>query len=394
MKGKFWRWLLMVVFVATLAGLSVAQNEVPGVTGDTIKLGSFIAQSGPVAPIGIPVLHGAQTWYNFVNDEFGGVNGRKIEFIALDDGFNPANTVAVVKKLVEEDHVFAIVNPLGSITYKAVFDYLKDHGVPVVSPHGNAVFMCQPTVHTAFSIQPNNIAFGRTLAQYAVLELKAQKIGVAYVDDAFGNELKKYVVEELNKYGIKPVAVVSYPGTETSFSSYALQLRQAGAKVVILLGYLADGAAIMREAETLGYHPQWLGTNTLTDLSLFKLAGESAVEGMIATGFALDPSTQDSVTAYLFRQLLHKYFPKETPSGYSEIAYVGAQQVVEALRRAGPDLTREKFIEALESFTGWDSGLTPPITYSKDDHCGIENLWLIQAHNGAFEFVKEWKLQG
>ena len=393
MKGRFLRWLLVGIFVALLAGLSIAQDEVPGVTEETIKLGSFIVQSGPWAGIGIPVMHGAEAWYNFVNDEFGGIYGRKIEFIALDDGFNPANTVAVVKKLVEEEHVFAIVNPLGSITYSAVFDYLKDNGVPVVSPHGNAVFMCQPTVHTAFSIQPNNIAFSKTLAQYAVLELKAQKIGIAYVEDAFGNELKQYVVEELERQGVQPAVAISYPGTETSFSSYVLQLRQAEADAVILLAYLADGAAIMREAETLGYKPQWLGTNTLTDLSLFQLAGESAAEGMIATGFALDPSTPYNAAAYLFRELLDRYFPGEVPSGFSEIAYVGAQMVIDALYLAGPELTREKFIAALEGFTDWEQGLTPGITYSKDDHCGIENLWLIRAHNGAFEFVEEWQLQ-
>lgn len=392
MKGRWLRWLLVGLFVVALGSLSIAQDEVPGVTEETIKLGSFIAQSGAVAPIGIPVVHGAEAWYNFVNDQWGGVHGRKIEFIALDDGFNPANTVAVVKKLVEEEGVFAIVNPLGTITYQAVFDYLAENGVPVVSPHGNAVFMCQPTVPTAFSIQPNNIAFGRTLAQYAVLTLGAEKIGIAYIEDAFGTELNQYVTEELQKQGVEPVAVVSYPGTETSFSSYALQLRQAEADTVILLGYLADGAAIMREAATLGYEPQWLGTNTLTDLSLFELAPEAA-EGMIATGFATDPATPYHPEAYLFTMLLERYFTGETPSGYSEIAYVGAQMVTDALDLAGPELTREKFIQALETFTEWEHGLTPNITFSEDDHCGIENLWLIRAHEGAFEFIEEWQLQ-
>ncbi len=392
MNWRYLRWLLVGVFLVGLGGLSIAQDEVPGVTDDTIKLGSFIAQSGAVAPIGIPVLHGAQAWYKFVNDQWGGVHGRKIEFIALDDGFNPANTVAVVKKLVEEEGVFAIVNPLGSITYKAVFDYLVEKGIPVVSPHGNAIFMCQPTVHTAFSIQPNNIAFGRTLAQYTVLKLEAEKIGIAYIEDAFGTELNQYVTEEFQKLGVEPVAVVSYPGTETSFSSYVLQLRQAGADAVILLGYLADGAAIMREAETLGYKPQWLGTNTLTDLSLFQLAPEAA-EGMIATGFATDPATPYHPEAYLFTMLLDKYFSGEVPSGYAEIAYVGAQMVTDALNLAGPELTREKFIKALETFTDWEHGLTPGIAYSEDDHCGIENLWLIRARGNAFEFIEEWELQ-
>ncbi len=388
MRMRSFRFVLLGLFVLALAGLSIAEEETPGVTADTIKLGSFIAQSGPVAPIGIPVVHGAQTWYNFINDQWGGIYGRKIEFIALDDGFNPANTVAAVKKLVEEEKVFAIVNPLGTITYQAVFDYLKEQGVPVVSPHGNAVFMCQPTVKTAFSIQPNNIAFGRTLAQYATIRLGAKKIGVAYVQDAFGTELYQYVSDELQKRGITPVATVSYPGTETSFSSYVLQLQQAGAEAVILLGYLADAAAILREADTLGYKPKWLGTNTITPV-LYQLAG-AAAEGLIAEGFATDPNTPYHPEAYLFTMLLNRYFPGEVPSGYSEIAYIGAQMVTDALVQAGPDLTREKFIQALESFKDWEHGLTPPITFSPEDHCGIEALWLFQLRGGGAAFLEEW----
>lgn len=388
-KVNLLRWLVVSVLVLTVAGLSIAQQEeVPGVSENTIKLGSFIAQSGPVAPIGIPVVHGAQTWYNFINDQWGGIYGRKIEFIALDDGFNPANTVAAVKKLVEEEKVFAIVNPLGTITYQAVFNYLVENGVPVVSPHGNAVFMCQPTVRTAFSIQPNNIAFGRTLAQYAALKLGFQKIGISYVQDAFGTELYQYVTDELSKRGLTPVATVSYPGTETSFSSYVLQLQQAGAEAVILLGYLADAAAILREAETLAYKPQWLGTNTITPV-LYQLAG-SAAENLIFIGFATDPGTPYHPEAYLFTMLLNRYFPGEAPSGYSEIAYIGAQMVTDALSLAGPALTREKFIAALETFKDWEHGLTPKITFSPDDHCGIEALWLVALRGGGAVFLEEW----
>ena len=95
--------MLAMVALCVLGAVWSAVAETPGVTDDTIKLGSFIAQSGAVAFIGIPVTRGAQAWYNFVNDEWGGIYGRKIEFLALDDAFNPANTVAVVKRLIEEE---------------------------------------------------------------------------------------------------------------------------------------------------------------------------------------------------------------------------------------------------------------------------------------------------
>lgn len=388
LKMRVFRWMLASVLILALAGLSVGQEEkVPGVTKDKIKLGAFIVQSGPVAPIGIPVMQGAQAWYNFINDEFGGIYGRKIEFIALDDAFNPANTVAVVKKLVEEE-VFAIVNALGTIGFQAVFNYLKEKKVPVVSPHSNWIPLCRPTVPNIFAIQPNNEDFGRTLVQYALLRLKAEKIGIASVDDAMGNELKHYVLNELQTRGVKPVAEVSYPGTETSFSSYVLQLRQAGADVVLLLGYLAGAAGIIKEADTLGYKPRWMGINTITP-ALYQLAGDAA-EGVIAPGFMTDPATPYHPEAYLLRTIFGRYFPGVTLTGYSELPYFGAQMVTDALVQAGPDLTREKFIAALESFTNYDHGLSPPINYGPDDHCGIEALWLFELRGGGAAFLEEW----
>jgi ABC-type branched-subunit amino acid transport system substrate-binding protein len=134
--------LMGIVFAIALGMASSAQT--PGVTDTTINLGAFIAQSGALATIGIPVAHGAPAWYNYVNDEWGGIYGRKINFIPYDDVFNPANTVAGVKKLVEQDGIFALVNSLGTTGFQAVRDYLVANGVPVVSPHANWISLAPP----------------------------------------------------------------------------------------------------------------------------------------------------------------------------------------------------------------------------------------------------------
>ncbi len=384
------RWIIAALAIVGVAGLlSVAQDSaVPGVSDTEIKIGGFIAQSGPVAGIGIPVAHGAEAWYNWVNDVFGGVHGRKIKFIVCDDGFDPARAVACYKRLVEEEQVFAIVHPLGTITIAAVFQDMIASGIPVVSPHANATFLSIPTQPNIFAIQPNNVTFATVLARYAIQDLQAQKIAVVYSDDAFGAELKDAFIAELANNGLEPVTTLAHATAETDFSSLVLRLRQADPEVVALLTYLQPTAAIIRAAADIGLRPRWMATNTATDPALFQLVGDPAlVDGLIAPGFAVDPSI-DTLATVEFRHVLSQYFPDEVPGGFSLIAYVGAKLVTEGLIRAGQDLTRQKFIDALNTITDWSTNLTPPITYTPDDHRGIKSLWIIEAQNGTFVVIK------
>lgn len=382
------------LFVVALIGLALVgigggAQQTPGVTANEIVLGAFVAQSGALAGVGIPVVRGATAYYNYVNDVLGGVNGRKIRFITCDDAFDPTKTVACVKKLVEEDKVFAIVNSLGTVPHAAVMEYLIKNNVPVVSPHANYTPFSKPVKFNYFAIQPNNEIFGTALARYAAQRLKAKRIAVLYVDDAFGQELLGAVVAELKRNKLEPVLTVPHPGTETGFRPYVVRLQGANPDAVILLTYLVPSASILKEAEAVGFKPKWLATNVQADARLVSLAGASAVEGLIVTGFAADPTLPNHAGAAKFRALLQKYFPGELPSGFNEIAYVGAMQVVEGLFRAGPNLTRERFIHALETLTNWDAeGLVPPITYGRDDRRGITILYMTKFEKGTMVFIE------
>jgi branched-chain amino acid transport system substrate-binding protein len=382
--------LIIVALVGwALIGIGSGAQQTPGVSANEIVLGAFVAQSGALAGVGIPVVRGASTYYTYVNDTLGGVNGRKIRFITCDDAFDPTKTVACVKKLVEEDKVFAIVNSLGTVPHAAVMEYLIKNNVPVVSPHANYTPFSKPVKNNYFAIQPNNEIFGTALARYAAQRLKSKRVAVLYVDDAFGQELLGAVVAELKRNKLEPVLTVPHPGTETAFRPYIVRLQGANPDAVILLTYLVPSASILKEAEAVGFKPKWLATNVQADIRMVSLAGVSAVEGLIVTGFAADPTLPNHSGAAKFRALLQKYFPGELPSGFNEIAYVGAMQVVEGLFRAGPNLTRERFIQALETLTNWDAdGLVPPITYARDDRRGITTLYMTKFERGNMVFIE------
>ena len=383
------RWL---VLVAVFAGLIVGgagqaqQNETPGVTEDTIKLGAFIAQSGALSSIGVPFFRGAQAWYNWVNDN-GGIHGRQIEFIACDDGFVPANTVACVEELLQEDNVFAIANPLGSSPIQAVLDTLVEQGVPMVSPGANATFLSEPTKPNVFALQPTNAQFGRFAARFPVEQLGMENVAAVFVDNAFGNELLEAFEGTLDELGLDPVRTIGHGADATNFSSIVLQLQQADPDAVVMLeDSIQAAASILREAENLGFDTQFIGLNTTTDPQLFELAGESAAEGMVAPGFATFPTSETPGTK-LYKSILNQSFPDETPGGFSEIAFVGAQLVTHGLALAieqSGELTRQTFIDALNSVQGWSTGLTPPLSYGPDDHAGIEQLFIVRVQDGTF----------
>lgn len=380
------RWLLALLLVAGLGGSTVVIGQTggdrTGVTDTEIKIGGFIAQSGPVASIGIPVAHGATAYYNTIND-LGGINGRKIKFIACDDAFNPAQTQACVKKLIEQDQVFAIVHPLGTVPLFTVFDQLSKSNIPVVSPHANAAFLSKPTTQNIFALQPTNAAFAVALVNHAVNKLKKTRIAILYQNDVFGNELRTAALARMKELGIEPVADIPHAPTDTNFNPFVVKLQAAKPEVVMMFTLLVASASILKEAETVGFKPQWMATNVQTDLTLFRLAGLTAVEGLIATGFAVDPCIRDNVAAANFRARLAKYFPGEIPSGFSEIAYIGAQLFSEAALLAGKDLTREGFIAAMDRIKGFSAdGLVPPVTYTPTDHRGIKDIFLIQAVRG------------
>lgn len=349
-----------------------------GITPDTIVLGMTAAQTGPVATIGVPLAHGLQAYFDYVNAQ-GGVNGRRIKLIVEDDQYTPANTVAAVKKLVEQDNIFALVRPLGTAQTAAILDYAAEKGLPVVGVASGSSLWSTPFKKNVFGIQPTYALEGKLMAQYALDTLKAQRIAVFHQDDAFGKEGANAFIEALKARGVEPVAVVPYSPTETDFSSHALKLQEAKPDLVFVYAIVVPASSLLKEAEKNGFKPKWLMTYVLADPILPYLAG-TAAEGVLAGAWIVDPLRAPEAQTY--RDALKKSFPDEIPGGYSLSSWVVGEIVVEALKAAGRNPTRERFIAALENMKDFTTGLTPPFSYSDGDHQGIKQLAVVEQHGG------------
>ncbi len=367
------------------------QATAPGVTADVIKLGTFCDLSGPNATIGMAALRGYTTHYEHVN-RWGGVHGREIELVVEDDAFDPTRTKQAVVKLVTQDEVFAIVSPLGTPTNLSVLDYLIEQQVPVISPHSGLSVWSTPLKRTYFALQPSYQVEGRILAQYALDEVRPQRVAVFAVDDQFGEEGAMAFTDELAQAGMEPVVTITHPAGESNAQQWVADLVAHAPDLVLLYTYVKPAADLLRAAYETGFHPTWLASYVISGPDLFQLAGLQATDGLLATSYPAGPRHHRGER--LYRKLLarHTEQAEETPGPHSRIGYAAAQVVVEGLRRAGPDLTREGFIAALEGLEDWTGGLLPPISYSPHDHRGLTSLALLRASNGTW-FVKQGLLQ-
>ena len=366
---------------------SPTHEKSPGVTNNEVVIGTFQALSGPVAPIGIAMTHGMQAYFNMINEQ-GGIYGRKINLIVRDDQFNPAKTVLETKRLVEQDHVFAIVGGLGTPGCLAVMDYLEKNKVPFIYQGSGSSKFAYPPKKYIFPVQPNYLNEGQIMVKYAVETLKANRIAVIYEDDDIGNEGAAGVKKGIEEFGGELVASIGFPVTETDFTSYVLKLQQAKPDVVIIYALLKPATSILKTAKSLGLDTKFITTYPNADPIFILLAGDAANGVYVAAWVDITNTKDPGVMKFL--TTMHKYFPKEKGIAYAAAGWIAAEVFTEALRRAGAPPTRDRLIWALETFKHWNGDLAKDITYTPTDRAGKHSMYFLRVIDGQFKKVSGW----
>lgn len=373
-------------FLAAAAFAAAAHAE-PGVTRDTIRLGSFLPLQSGLAAGATQMREGTEAYFKYINDQ-GGVHGRKIEWIVENDSYNPQQTVAVVKKLVDRDEVFAIVSTLGTVTNLAVLPFLKQRGVPIINPAGGHLDLNKPKDKNVFGILPLSSEIGESMANYATTKLGAKRVAIFFQNDQFGKDQRDGAVEYLKKKGMEPVAEASYVPADVDVSAQVIALRQANPDAVLLGVIPKHGSLFMKEAQKLGWKPKVVGHNTMADPVVIDLAGD-ALEG-IHVNLMTAVDSMDRPQVKLANEILAKYSPKTKPGYYPYLGMAGAVVFVEGAKAAGKDLTRDKLIKALESTKRIETGLVPPLEWSAKYHGGPRAFGYATWQNGKLKVLEGW----
>ncbi|MGQ5524051.1 ABC transporter substrate-binding protein [Chitinimonas sp. PSY-7] len=324
-----------------------------GVTDSEIIIGQSAALSGAAAELGKGVSRGANAYFDQINKR-GGIHGRKIRLVTLDDGYEPDRAAANTKKLLEDENAFALFGYVGTPTSNASLPQIKQTGVPFIAPYTGADSLREPFTRNVFNIRASYGDEAKKIAEF-ISKMGMNTINVLYQDDAYGSAglVAMQEAAAIYKLTIKAKATVKRNSTDVSRAVEELIVNKPANAVFIVSAYKSSAAFISaaRARNSIGpfYNVSFVGTEALVN-ELKQNANGVIVTQVVPSPYnAIKPVAQDY-------QKTMKAAGINTVDYPSMEGYLGARILAEGIKRAGRDLNREKLINALEGLHNYDMG--------------------------------------
>lgn len=363
-----------------------------GASDKEIRLGNFVPYSGPASAYGIPGKAMAAV-FDKVNAD-GGVNGRKIKFLSLDDGYNPAKSVEVTRKLVEEEEVLALVGTLGTASNTAIHKYVNQKKVPHLFLNSGANKWGDPKNYPwTMGFIPSYATEGKAFAKHILATRPNAKVAILYQNDDFGKDYLKGVLEGFgDKAKAMVVSQLSYEITDPTIDSQLVTLKGSGADTFIDITTPKFAAQAIKKAAEMGWKPSHYLVSVSTSVSsVLKPAGFENGQGIISSAYLrdpADPSHHGTKDYQDYAALIKKYCSAcDVADSLTANGYVMAMTVVEVLKRAGDNLTRENLMKVAANLDVQIPMLAPGIkikTTPTDFHA-ISQLQLTKFAGSRFE---------
>jgi len=357
---------------------AAAMADEVGVTKDQIVLGGYGPITGPAAYIGLGSRDGTELAIKEINDA-GGIHGRKLKLLFEDDGFSPSKALAAVKKLVEQDRVFMMMGLSGSNPTVGTVAYLKQAKVPTYIVLASAPQVTHPFDRYMFRGGATESArYGELNAEYLVDFLQARRIAMLSGTDENAKNEGDNTEKILEKwYGVKLMMRAEFKVGDKDFTPQLLQVKGVNPDFIIALAQVPEISIMLRQARELGIRQTIMGSPASLDNAVIASAGlnaEGYTGGWLA-GLFLDSTHPDMVKFREAWAKLHPDAPKGRPNLFDQLGYTETYVVAEALKRAGPELTREKLVDALETIENFKvSDIATPRTFTKWHHIGNFNM--------------------
>jgi branched-chain amino acid transport system substrate-binding protein len=345
---KSYAVLAVLVAAVAAAGAGAAPQAEPGLTSSTILIGGTAPLSGEAAAGGA-VARGAEAYFEYVNSR-GGVHGRRIEYKYLDDGYDPGRTVQAVRQLVQQDRVFAIFSTLGTSNNLAIQPFLNAARIPHVFVASGARTFGSDYRRYPWTIGyiPTYTAEGRIYARHILQTRPGARIAVLYQDDEYGKELLNGLRSGLGPRARQIVRTVGYDPTASDVRSQIARLKASRADTLVLIAFGKFSIQSFIYLRQLDWRPRTTYINAVAaSSSLMRLSPPQATTGAISIGFFKDPAApalNNDRGIRLFRTVLSRFGPPgaSTRDGYYLAGMASAYSLVDTLRRAGRNPTRQR----------------------------------------------------
>ncbi len=365
----------------------------PGVSDTEIRVGTSSALTGHASYLGIQTMRGAMACINHVNEE-GGVHGRSIRIISYDDAYNPALCLINTQRLIVEHDVFCLFNYVGTPTTVKIISVIGDADIPLIGMFTGANALRHPFNRNLINIRASYYQETMEAVRRFVGGLGLERVAVFYQYDAYGFDGLKGTELALQEYGLAPVATGSYIRGTVDVEHGLRRIEAADAQVVFMIGTYEPCAKFIHEAREQGYDPVFYCVSFVGAEELARRLDDEDGRKVFVTKVVPPPDSPMSRTllwgAGDFVELFRQYYPDDTPNSVALEGYINARVLVEGLRRAGRDLTRGKFISAIESIDRFSLGIANTLDFGPNDHQGFDRVYFTRYLNGNFRLITDW----
>jgi len=382
--------ILMLSFVP-VSGVSAEE----GVSDKEIHIGQWGPQTGPAAAWG-SVARGTDAYFKMLNAQ-GGIHGRMLVHHMFDDAYNPAKTKAGVKELQEGTGMFAWVSGVGTSPGLAVRDYLMDRGIPWIGPSAGSLHWVSPPHKYLFAVYPLYYMEAKVLVRYAVKEMGLKKVAVAYLNDEYGKNGLRGAREALAEFGLETVVEVPVEIKDTDMKPHVMKLRKSEADMVLLWTSVGHAVRLVGTCKAMNFTPQFMSTSTCSDFPLMMHISKGLWAGTICATFGELPDSGNALLQKYKKEAYEAFAAQGERWGlffYAGIIF--AEPMVEALKRCGPDPTREKLVAELEGLRNF-KGIGPHVSYKPFDpndpmsRQGTRETFLVQClEDGSAKKLTDW----
>jgi branched-chain amino acid transport system substrate-binding protein len=365
---------------------ALAQKKYDTGASDTeIKIGNIMPYSGPASAYGV-IGKTEQAFFDKINAE-GGINGRKIKFLSYDDGYSPPKAVEQARKLVEDDGVLLIFNPLGTPSNSAIRTYMNGKKVPQLFVATGASKWDDPKEFPwTMGWQPSYQIEAQIYAKYILKHKPDAKIGVLYQNDDFGKDYLKGLKDGLGPKASMITAEESYETTEPTVDGHVVKLKAAGVDIFISVTTPKFAAQAIKKLAEIDWHPLHIVSNVSTSVGgVIKPAGYENSQGLLSAQYAkdgADPQWDNDPGMKKFLEFLAKYYPEGNRlDGSTVFGYGVAQTLVKVLQMCGDDLTRENVMRQAANLRDFEPDTLLPgikINTSPTDFAPIKQLQMMR----------------
>ncbi len=387
---------VLVAAGAIAAAPAFAQKKYDLGASDTeIRLGQTMPYSGPLSMLS-GVGKAEIAYFKSLNEEQGGINGRKVTLLSLDDGYSPPKTMEGTRQLVERDNVLAIVNTIGTPTNRAIHRYLNQKKVPQLLILSGASAWNEPKTYPWTMM--GMIAYdteGAVYARHILSSMPNARIAVLRQNDDFGKDYVEGFRHGLGPKAAQIVSEVTYETTDPTVDSQIIQLRASNADAFFIAATGKHATQAMRKAAELGWKPQmYLPVGSSSVPGVLRPAGAEAAKGVITAANAKspgDPSWDDDAGMKAYLAWARKWVPElNANDSFVSAGYSYGMIVADLLRRCGDELTRENLMRQAASLKGYTTPLTLPgvtLDTSPTDYRPYKALRLQQFDGAGFKLI-------